>query len=205
MRGSWRTTRVLAVLALAWLIGTGHVFAQAGTASLRGTVTDDQGGALPGATVTASSSATGAARTTVTDAGGVVSAARAAARRVRREGRAERLPHRGSPAGDTRRRLVEQARHDAADRIAQRDGQRHDRGLAAQHHRRLARQRHHRAAGPHASARGQQRRRPAEPAAGRGLRPEFCDHGRADRRRAEHRSAQWLGQRQPRRSVERHP
>jgi hypothetical protein len=46
------------------------VFAQAGTASLRGTVTDDQGGALPGATVTASSSATGAARTTVTDAGG---------------------------------------------------------------------------------------------------------------------------------------
>ena len=71
MRGSWRTARVLAVLALAWLIGTSHVFAQAGTASLRGTVTDDQGGALPGATVTASSSATGAARTTVTDAGGV--------------------------------------------------------------------------------------------------------------------------------------
>jgi len=71
VRGSVRTTRVLAVLALAWLIGTGHVFAQAGTASLRGTVTDDQGGALPGATVTASSSATGAARTTVTDASGV--------------------------------------------------------------------------------------------------------------------------------------
>ena len=71
MRDSWRTARVLAVLALAWLIGTGHVFAQAGTASLRGTVTDDQGGALPGATVTASSSATGASRTTVTDAGGV--------------------------------------------------------------------------------------------------------------------------------------
>src|SRR4051812_35221105 len=71
VRGSRRTARILVVLALAWLIGTGHAWAQAGTASLRGVISDDQGGALPGATVTATSGATGATRSTVTDAAGV--------------------------------------------------------------------------------------------------------------------------------------
>jgi len=57
-------------LAVAWLMAAGIAWAQAGTASLRGTVTDEQGGALPGATVTATSAATSAARSTVTDVSG---------------------------------------------------------------------------------------------------------------------------------------
>jgi Carboxypeptidase regulatory-like domain/TonB dependent receptor len=44
--------------------------AQAGTASLRGTIVDAQGAALPGVAVTATSLATAAARATVTDASG---------------------------------------------------------------------------------------------------------------------------------------
>ena len=59
-----------AALAAAWLMAAGIAWAQAGTASLRGTVTDEQGGALPGATVTATSAATSAARSTVTDGSG---------------------------------------------------------------------------------------------------------------------------------------
>ena len=58
---------------MAWLMAAGIAWAQAGTASLRGTVTDEQGGALPGATVTATSAATSAARSTVTDGSGAIS------------------------------------------------------------------------------------------------------------------------------------
>ena len=55
--------------------GDGHLFALgtpatvggAGTATLRGTVTDTSGGVLPGATVTVTNTGTKAARTAVTD------------------------------------------------------------------------------------------------------------------------------------------
>jgi hypothetical protein len=46
-------------------------WAQTGTAVLSGTVTDSQGGVLPGATITATNDATGAARTTVANESGV--------------------------------------------------------------------------------------------------------------------------------------
>jgi hypothetical protein len=60
----------MAALALV-LAGTGApLLAQAGTASLTGAVTDEQGGALPGVTVTITSSATGAIRTTTTNESG---------------------------------------------------------------------------------------------------------------------------------------
>ncbi len=49
---------------------TSLAWAQAGTASLHGTIVDAQSASLPGATVTATSLATGAVRTTVTDGSG---------------------------------------------------------------------------------------------------------------------------------------
>jgi hypothetical protein len=54
---------VLALTSLAW--------AQAGTAGLTGTVKDTQGAVLPGATITATNPATGAARTTVSNETGI--------------------------------------------------------------------------------------------------------------------------------------
>jgi hypothetical protein len=48
----------------------GFLFAQAGTASVTGTVKDSQGAVLPGATVTVTNTATGAVRTTVTNDSG---------------------------------------------------------------------------------------------------------------------------------------
>ena len=49
----------------------GRLAAQAGTGTLSGTVVDEQGAAIPGANVTATEQATGAARTAVSDAEGV--------------------------------------------------------------------------------------------------------------------------------------
>ena len=46
------------------------VLAQSGTSAIYGKVTDQQGGALPGVTVTITSTATGLARSSVTDASG---------------------------------------------------------------------------------------------------------------------------------------
>ena len=56
-------------MAVVWLT-TGLAWAQAGTASLHGTIVDAQGASMPGVTVTATSLATGAVRTTVTDGSG---------------------------------------------------------------------------------------------------------------------------------------
>ena len=53
----------------AWLAGTTAAAAQAGTAALSGTIKDEQGGALPGVTVTATNAA-GLVRSTSTDATG---------------------------------------------------------------------------------------------------------------------------------------
>jgi hypothetical protein len=50
----------------AWLAGTSLAAAQAGTAAVSGTITDEQGGALPGVTVTATNAATGLVRSTTT-------------------------------------------------------------------------------------------------------------------------------------------
>jgi hypothetical protein len=58
------------MLFVAWLAGTGTAAAQAGTATLIGTIKDGQGAVLPGATVTVTSKATGTTRTTVTNDSG---------------------------------------------------------------------------------------------------------------------------------------
>lgn len=64
-----RTFRVL-VLAIVALGFTLPAAAQRTTADLQGTVTDEQGAVLPGATVTIRNQSTGLVRTVVTDAGG---------------------------------------------------------------------------------------------------------------------------------------
>ena len=57
---------LLALVIAAWLAGTTAAAAQAGTAALSGTIKDEQGGALPGVTVTATNAA-GLVRSTATD------------------------------------------------------------------------------------------------------------------------------------------
>ena len=66
MAGCIRRQGRLALVVAAWLAGTGLAAAQAGTASISGSVTDEQGGALPGVAITATNSATGLVRSTTT-------------------------------------------------------------------------------------------------------------------------------------------
>src|SRR5688572_11627635 len=69
-----RTARIwaLPILILSWTLITGaHLRAQAGNATLTGSIVDAQGGALPGATVTVTEQATTAARTITSDRDGV--------------------------------------------------------------------------------------------------------------------------------------
>jgi hypothetical protein len=61
----WKSVLLLAALALLAL--PGFAWAQAGTATVSGTVKDTQGAVLPGATVTITNNANGAVRTTVTN------------------------------------------------------------------------------------------------------------------------------------------
>ncbi|HWP99427.1 MAG TPA: carboxypeptidase-like regulatory domain-containing protein [Vicinamibacterales bacterium] len=68
MRSLLARVGVCAALAL---LTAAPVWAQSGTASLTGRVTDPQGAVIPGATVTVTHRATGAARTTVTNESGV--------------------------------------------------------------------------------------------------------------------------------------
>jgi hypothetical protein len=62
--------RVCICLALALIVATGTAWAQAGTASVYGDIKDQQGAALPGATVTLTSKDTGAVRNTNTSEAG---------------------------------------------------------------------------------------------------------------------------------------
>jgi hypothetical protein len=64
--------RLLAIALLA-VLAAGSAFAQGTTGQLSGTVTDDQGGALPGATVTVTNAATGFTRSVTTDGSGAFS------------------------------------------------------------------------------------------------------------------------------------
>ena len=66
MAGSYRRQRGLALALAAWLAGMGLAAAQAGTAAISGSIKDQQGGALPGVTVTATNAATGLIRSTTT-------------------------------------------------------------------------------------------------------------------------------------------
>ena len=58
------------MVSLACLLSAGSSFAQTGTASLYGRVTDQQGAVLPGVTVTVANSAAAVTRSTVSDATG---------------------------------------------------------------------------------------------------------------------------------------
>jgi outer membrane receptor protein involved in Fe transport len=62
--------RFIAFAILAFLLIPTMVFAQSSGAALAGRVTDDQGGGIPGVTVTATNNATGLQRVTVTDVSG---------------------------------------------------------------------------------------------------------------------------------------
>ena len=66
--------RAILFVALGLAVSTGQVFAQTETGRISGTVTDPQGGVVPGVTVTSTSVGTGAMRTTVTDAGAATAA-----------------------------------------------------------------------------------------------------------------------------------
>ena len=66
--GAW--ARLLAMLSLACLLSASNSFAQTGTASLYGKVTDQQGAVLPGVTVTVTSTAAAVTRSTVSDGTG---------------------------------------------------------------------------------------------------------------------------------------
>ena len=68
-RGFTRSVVLLAVLAVVTLMAT-SVAAQSTTGTILGNVTDADGLALPGATVTATNTETGATRTVVTDSEG---------------------------------------------------------------------------------------------------------------------------------------
>src|SRR5918995_2748775 len=61
---------VLPLAALVFLVAAGIASAQSGTAGLRGTVMDEQGAHVPGATITLANAATGFSRETVADASG---------------------------------------------------------------------------------------------------------------------------------------
>src|ERR1043165_9668612 len=61
---------VLSVVGLLSLVSTTPASAQVATAELNGRVTDSSGAVLPGATITATQTATGLVRTDVTDANG---------------------------------------------------------------------------------------------------------------------------------------
>jgi hypothetical protein len=65
--GRWAS---LTVAALVCLVAVGPVFAQSTTARVEGIVTDDSGAAVPGASVTATNTATNFARTVTTDSAG---------------------------------------------------------------------------------------------------------------------------------------
>lgn len=64
-----RSVIVVAVLAL--LSGSAPAFSQQQLGAVQGTITDQSGGVVPGATVTVTSAATGVARTTISNASGV--------------------------------------------------------------------------------------------------------------------------------------
>src|ERR687898_1817901 len=61
---------VLPLAVLVFFLAAGLASAQSGTAGLRGTVMDEQGAHVPGATITLANAATGFSRETVADAGG---------------------------------------------------------------------------------------------------------------------------------------
>ena len=64
------SNRRLVLLVLCLLLSATSLFAQSSTGSIAGTITDDQGGALPGVTVTVTNVDTGVSRTTVSNASG---------------------------------------------------------------------------------------------------------------------------------------
>src|SRR4026209_1133619 len=72
MKRPYSRVWAIALVILGWTLMAGtNLGAQAGNGTLTGTIVDAQGGALPGATVTATEQATNAARTTTSDRDGV--------------------------------------------------------------------------------------------------------------------------------------
>ena len=105
--------------------------AQFERASVSGTVTDQQGGVVPGVTVTAVQVTTQQSRTAVTDASGFYTHPVADARQVRHLGRARRIQEDHPRGGPARRRRQRRPRVHARARRADRSGHRHVRCAAA--------------------------------------------------------------------------
>ena len=90
----------LAAALLAVLVAV-PAFAQGTTGNVQGNVSDQQGLALPGVTVTVTNADTGFSRSAQTDAPGEVPHRLASDRQLRRQGRPERL-RRAEPEGRRR-------------------------------------------------------------------------------------------------------
>ena len=170
--------------------------AQLERGSVSGTVVDQQGGVVPGVTVTATNLQTRQTRTVVTDATGFYTFPHLRSRPVRRQRRAP-----GLQEGHPRQRAARRGRHHharlhARDRRAHRGGDRHRRRLAAADRRRAPQDRRgegHRAAvvlGPQPDRRrrpeGRRRRRQLQQP--RLLRPRQrrLQHQRQPQRREQH-------------------
>ncbi len=63
----FRSRAVVLLAALTLLLSVGRAFAQSGTSTIKGSVTDQTGAAVPGATVTISNPETGFSRSTTTN------------------------------------------------------------------------------------------------------------------------------------------
>ena len=104
--GAW--ARLLAMLSLACLLSASISFAQTGTASLYGKVTDQQGAVLPGVTVTVTSTAAAVTRSTVSDGTGSYQFLALPPGTLHHQGRADRVPHRHARQGGAARRHAHQ-------------------------------------------------------------------------------------------------
>ena len=136
-RSCYAPLRRIVLSSLLLLGAASTAFAQFDRGTITGTVKDAQGGIVPGATVTITSSQTQQSNTTVTDGSGYYTFPNLSAGRYELIGRAERLQESQPLERAARRRRDARARLHSGDRRADRRGHRH-RGTVAAAKRRSA-------------------------------------------------------------------